>query len=535
MRVLICGGGVAGLTLAYWLRRGGIEPVVVERSPRGRLGAYEISFFGTGYDVASRMGIADRLARERLPIDAIGMVDASGKERRRLSGPLLERVVKGPYMALMHSTLEGALLEALQDDVEIRFEESIAGVRLGRTFVEVEPTSGGQERFDLLIGADGIHSVTRELVFGAEERFARQLGYKLASYSVPDRYHLGPIRAHYTEPGRQIVVHPTDRQGEAVALFIFRSSDGSAVPREKRLDLLRSTFDGMGWITPALLEDAPASEEIFMDTMTQIVMPSWHRGRVALVGDACGSMTMVSEQGVSMAMGGAYLLAEALRDERDLERAFARYERRMRPEVARRQRNALVFTKTLIPATRAGLVAQTAVTRVITREAFAPVLRLQLGAGTILPVPAQPPRGWRRTMWRLPIALYRAGFGWMMPRRVMLLTHTGRSSGEPRQAVIEVVARDGRSVVAASGFGKRADWYQNVLKTPEVTIQIGAHARPAVAVPLPAEEGADIMATYAARHPRAARRLCDLMGFDDVLDFRQVGLRIPFVRFSGRR
>ncbi|MFI9554524.1 nitroreductase family deazaflavin-dependent oxidoreductase [Nonomuraea endophytica] len=535
MKVLINGGGVAGLTLAYWLRRNGIEPVVLERSPHGRLGGYGIDFFGTAHDVAGRMGIIDRLEARQLPVDSVDFVDASGRAWARLTVPLLNRVIKGPRLGLMHTTLEEALLEAVQNDVEIRFGESVEGVRIVRGGVEADLASGGTEEFDLLVGADGIHSLTRELVFGAEERFARYLGCRLASYKVPDRYHLGRVRAHYTEPGRQTVVYPTGRADELAALFIFRARNGGAVPRQERLDLLRSTFDGMGWITPALLEDAPADGDVFMDTMTQIVLPSWHRGRVALVGDACGSMTMLSAQGVSMAMGGAYLLAEALRDEREPERAFDRYERRMRGEVARRQRTARLFTRTLVPATRPQLVVQKAVTRTITRAAFAPVLRRQFGAETILAKRAAPPTGWRRRAWRLPIGLFRAGLGWLVPHRMMLLTHTGRSSGQPRQAVIEIVARDGGSVVAASGFGTGADWYRNVLKTPEVTIQIGGHPRPAVAVPLSAAEGADIMATYAARHPAAARRLCGLMGFDDVLDFRQVGGRIPFVRFSAPR
>ncbi|MFI6291998.1 nitroreductase family deazaflavin-dependent oxidoreductase [Nonomuraea sp. NPDC050790] len=535
MRVLVNGGGVAGLTLAYWLRRGGFEPVVLERSPHGRLGGYGMDFFGTGYDVARRMGIIDRLEADQLPVDSVDFVDTSGRAWARLDAPLLDRVIKGPHLGLMHTTLEQALLEAVRDDVEIRFGESVEGVRLVRGGVEADLASGGTEAFDLLVGADGIHSLTRELVFGAEERFARYLGCRLASYPVPDRYHLGRIRAHYTEPGRQTVVHPTGRADELVALFLFRSSNGGAVPRQERRDLLRSAFSGMGWITPALLADAPASEEIFMDTMTQIVMPSWHRGRVTLVGDACGSMTMLSAQGVSMAMGGAYLLAEALRGEREPERAFDRYERRMRGEVARRQHTARAFTRTLVPATRPQLVLQRAVTRTITREACAPVLRRRFGTGSVLAERAEPPTGWRRRMWRLPIGLFRAGLGWMVPHRMMLLTHTGRSSGRARQAVIEVVAREAGSVVAASGFGKGADWYRNVLKTPEVTIQIGGHARPAVAVPLTVEEGADVMAAYAGRHPAAARRLCALMGFDDVLDFRQIGERIPFVRFSARR
>jgi deazaflavin-dependent oxidoreductase (nitroreductase family) len=148
-----------------------------------------------------------------------------------------------------------------------------------------------------------------------------------------------------------------------------------------------------------------------------------------------------------------------------------------------------------------------------------------------------PPTGLRRRLWRLPIQLYRLGLGPLMGRRVMLLTHLGRVSGQRRQAVIEVVEHDERGWVAASGFGPRADWYQNVLKTPDVTLQVGGRTLPVTATPLPADEGAEIMAQYAPRHPTAARRLSRIMGFEvdgSVQDYREVGRLVPFVRFIPR-
>ncbi len=150
-----------------------------------------------------------------------------------------------------------------------------------------------------------------------------------------------------------------------------------------------------------------------------------------------------------------------------------------------------------------------------------------------------PPTGIRRLLWRLPIHLYRMHLGWLLGRRLMLLTHTGRISGKKRQAVIEVVEHDpgDRSYIAASGFGSRADWYQNVLATPYVTIQVGRHTMAATATPLDADDGAEIMARYARRHPAAAKQLCRIMGVSvdgSVSDYRAVGRYIPFVRFVPR-
>ncbi|NUR92188.1 MAG: NAD(P)-binding protein [Nonomuraea sp.] len=385
MRILISGAGIAGLTLAYWLRRHGMEPVVVERAPHGRLGGYGVDFFGTGYDVAERMGIVDRLTPHRLPIDSVDFVTASGRPTARLTDALLERVIQGPHLPLMHTTLEDALLEVVDGQAEIRFGDSVSGIRDTGAAVEVDFTGGASERFDLLVGADGVHSRTRELAFGPEERFLRPLGCRLASFSVPDRYGWGPVRAHYTEPGRQVVLYHSDEPGRLVTLLLFRSPYGTSVPRGQRLGLLRERFGDAGWLTRSLLADAPDGESIFMDAMAQVVMPDWHRGRVALVGDASGCMTMVSAQGVSMAMAGAYALAEELAAGHGHEHAFARYQARIRPQVRRRQRNALLFARMLLPATRAGIAAQNLANRVITRDTFAPVLRRQFGARSILP------------------------------------------------------------------------------------------------------------------------------------------------------
>ncbi|MEU4245699.1 nitroreductase family deazaflavin-dependent oxidoreductase [Actinoplanes sp. NPDC026619] len=145
-----------------------------------------------------------------------------------------------------------------------------------------------------------------------------------------------------------------------------------------------------------------------------------------------------------------------------------------------------------------------------------------------------PPTGFSRMLWRLPILLYRRGLGGLLGRRIMLLTHTGRKTGRPRQAVIEVVEHDGTGYLVASGFGPRADWYRNVMTEPYATIQIGGRKLRVTAIPVPAEEGGELMARYAVRHPAAARRLCKLMGFvvdGSAEDYREVGRRVPFVQF----
>ncbi|MDN5861102.1 MAG: FAD-dependent monooxygenase [Pseudonocardia sp.] len=391
MKILISGGGVAGMTLAYWLHRYGHQPVVVERSPHGRLGGYGFDFHGTGFDIAQRMGVVDDLTPFQLPVEAVVYLNDTGKVTARLTTELLRKIIRGPYMGLMHSGLEEVLIDAISGNVEIRYQQSIAAVCQDLDHVQVSFADGTREGFDLLVGADGIHSRTRELVFGPQDTFARYLGYYMASYPLTDRYGLGPVRAHYTEPGRQVVVYPTNQPGELIALYLFKAPDQGAIPRTERRDRLRAAFAGMGWITGRLLADAPDSEAIFMDTMTQIEMPRWHHGRVGLIGDACGSMTLLSGQGVAMAMAGGYLLAEALNDNVDHQAAFRHYQQRMHHEVSNRQRNARTFARLLAPDTRLGVAASNLLTTLLLRERFIALLRRRFTSGSLL-APAQPTR-----------------------------------------------------------------------------------------------------------------------------------------------
>lgn len=144
-----------------------------------------------------------------------------------------------------------------------------------------------------------------------------------------------------------------------------------------------------------------------------------------------------------------------------------------------------------------------------------------------------PPTGLNAFLFRLPIHAYRLRLGWLLGTRFLHLTHTGRVSGKKRQVVIEVVGRDQGAYYACSGFGTRADWYRNVLATPQVTIQIGRHQTRATAVPLGADDGERVMARYATQHPKLATRLCRLMGFSvdgTEADFRAVGRSVPFLQ-----
>jgi len=372
-RILVSGAGIAGLTLAYWLRRARFDVVVLERAPALRRGGYGLDFFGTGFDVADRMGIVDALAAHQVPIQALVYVDTDGKPFASLPIERIRRILGGRYMALMHDTLIDVLYDALPKEVDLRFGTSLRAIAQESDAVDVTFDDGSHERFDIVVGADGVHSKTRALVAGPEESFRRLMGYTIASYEVPNRYGLGPNWTMFVEPDRLVGTYAHERADRIWAFFMYR---GDAE--------LKRAFAGMRWIVPELLADADAAENVFRDVVEQIEMPSWHQGRVVFIGDACGAPTLASGQGASLAMGGAYVLAECLQLCGEHVQAFQRYEQRVRPYVVEQQRDARRFMKMFLPSTSLGVALQRAILKVVFQPQLTWLLRRQFNVRSIL-------------------------------------------------------------------------------------------------------------------------------------------------------
>ncbi|MFN2200871.1 MAG: STAS/SEC14 domain-containing protein [Caldilineaceae bacterium] len=388
LRILVSGGGLAGLATAYWLHRNGHEAVVIERAPGLRRDGYGLDFFGTGYDVAERMGIVEDLAQTQIFMDegsGIAFVDGKGKSLAELKIDAVREILGGKYMGLMHYNLEQVLYDAVKKDVDVRFSTSLAAVAQSADAVSVTYENGYTETYDLLVGADGIHSNVRGLVFGPETDYARYLGYYFACYFVPDRYDLPAVWSNYNEPGRQAGAYKTDHAGQLATIFMWRADDEGYIPSDKRADELRTVFDGMGWIIPRLLDDLPADgHELLIDTVTQIRMEKWRNGRVVLVGDAAGCMTLISGQGASMALGGAYVLAEELGRTEDWRQALANYEHRVMPQIELRQQKAHDFAKRFVPGSELGVKAEMVMMKLVTYDAFSGLLKSQFAGDSFL-------------------------------------------------------------------------------------------------------------------------------------------------------
>lgn len=381
MRIGINGCGVAGPTLAFWLRHYGHEPVLFEKAPALRDGGYVIDFWGSGYKVAERMGIVPALREDALIVEQVQAVDAQGKVTTSLGVDALADMLGGNYFSIARSDLARHIYEACDDKIETHFGCSLETIVDAGDEVRAERTDGKTDRFDLLVGADGLHSDVRRQVFGAAAQFEQPLGLHVAAF-VLDGYRPRTERAYvqFTRPDRQIS-RAALRDDKTLVLMVFADHllAGEIDEEADQKNALRRIFGGIGWESDAILARLDQVEDVYFDTVSQIVMPRWTDGRIALVGDAAACASLLAGEGTGLAMTEAYVLAGELhRAQGDHLAAFAAYEQRLRDYVAAKQKAARSFKSFFAPTSEFG---------VILREwgmklASVPYLtRLLLGAG----------------------------------------------------------------------------------------------------------------------------------------------------------
>ncbi len=376
-RILISGGGIAGLTFAIELKRRGFEPLVIEREESLRREGYMMDFFGTGWDVAERMDLIEQLRAIRYPIDFLEFVDTDGKPYMHMPIDRLRRALSDKYVYLRRPDLERILADrARATGVELRYGTSLAALDDRGTAVHARFENGTEETFALVVGADGVHSNVRNLIFGPERQYARFLGLYVAAFHIA-RGNL-PIERTvklYEETDRLAFLYPLSKQ-RIDATFAFRH-DEIDLPRNERLDFLRKFYRGAGWIAEDVLRAYTGDDPVYFDTATQIMMPQWHKGRVALIGDACGCLTLLAGQGSHMAMAGGYVLAQELARHGDHASAFAAYQKFLKPPVDKKQREAARFVGMFVPSKRSRLWLR----RLAIRLLFsAPLIRIGLSA-----------------------------------------------------------------------------------------------------------------------------------------------------------
>lgn len=370
MQAVICGSGIAGLTLAWWLQRDGWDVVLAERAPELHGAGHMIDFFGPGYDAADRMGLLPEIRKASYSVDAVLYHAPDGRPTGAIPFSIFSRMYKGRVVSLPRGDLEQILYDAVGGAADLRFSTGVASVTAAADHVDVELTDGNTIRADLLIGADGIHSHVRGLVFGPEQRFLRDLGYHVAAYVFLDpamAQKLGDTFHMVEAPGIQAGAYGLG--GGRVAAMLAHRADGP-LPADPRAELTR-LYGGLGWFVPRILEHCPASEELYYDRMAQIEMPAWSQNRVALLGDACQAVSLLAGQGASLAMGGAHVLAEELRRADDIPTALQRYEARMRTAVLKKQKAGRNTADWFVPATRPKIMLRSLLLRLVSSPGFA--------------------------------------------------------------------------------------------------------------------------------------------------------------------
>jgi 2-polyprenyl-6-methoxyphenol hydroxylase-like FAD-dependent oxidoreductase len=355
MHVLIAGAGIAGLTLALALERAGHRPEVVEKAPGPRGGGYMVDFYASGYDAAEALGLHAALEAIHYPIAEIVEVDRQGRTKSAIDYRALRQLLHGRHYNFQRGDLERVLLDQVHGRVPIRYGTTVDAFTPTPDGVEATLSDGSQGRWDLLVGAEGIHSRIRAQLFGDEGQFSHFLGMRVAAYhldAVPPALEGWDAFPMLTTVDRLMGLYPT-RAGR-LAVFLLYRVDRPLTRGETRDPCaeLERNFRDLGWLAPEVLAGCRQDPEPYFDDVSQISLPTWHAGHVVLVGDACQAVSLVAGQGASLAMAGAVILAEELGRGEDVPAALDRYQRRVQPFVAVRQANARKFARWFLPDSR---------------------------------------------------------------------------------------------------------------------------------------------------------------------------------------
>lgn len=371
MKILISGGGIAGPTLAYWLSYYGFKPTLIEAAPRLKTGGYIIDFWGAGFDVADRMGLLPEISRKAYKVREVRVVSRNGRRVTGFSANAFSRMTDGRYISLSRGDLVASIFGKINGEVETMFGDSVAHIEQTEKGVHVTFEHGDAREFELVVGADGLHSRVRELVFGKEDRFEKYLGYKAAAFEVRGyRPRDELVYVMYTQTGQQLVRFAM-RDDRTMFLFTFKDEDATgADDAQAQKALLRKRFGTSGWECPQILDALDASNDIYFDRVSQIQMKPqdglWTKGRVTLVGDAASCVSLLAGQGSALAMVAAYVLAgELRRADGDYSKAFRRYQGIFGPFVFSKQKAALRLAGTFAPNSRVALFLRNQIFRLM--------------------------------------------------------------------------------------------------------------------------------------------------------------------------
>ena len=362
MRVAINGAGIAGTALAYWLRTAGHEVLLVERAPELRTGGYILNLWGVGYDAVEKMGLLPALSEMQYETDELRMVDSRGRTRGGYPSRVLRDLAQGRIATVARADIAAAIYGALDNQVETMFGDSIVAIEDCGTHARIGFEHAAPRDVDLVVGADGLHSKVRQIIFGPDSDFEFTMGCHVASFEVTGyRPREDKLYVAHTASGRYIARFPV-RDDKTLFFVLLRDEhlpDGLPVSEAGSKSALTRAFSDMGWECPAILSALPGVEGIYFDSISQIRMDRWTKARVALLGDAAACPSLIAGEGAGFALAEAYVLAgEIHKHGGDLGSAFKGYQARMKPYTVRKQRYAESLVPSFVPKTALGVRAR---------------------------------------------------------------------------------------------------------------------------------------------------------------------------------
>ncbi|SPM34688.1 2-polyprenyl-6-methoxyphenol hydroxylase and related FAD-dependent oxidoreductases [Mycobacterium rhizamassiliense] len=359
MRILISGASISGPVLAYWLTRHGFEVTVVERAAELRkTGGHAVDLFRPAMEISEMMGVLPRIEALATGTTEMAMHREGVRRPARVDLTKVFGASSDRHVEIMRDDLSEVYYDAGHDGVEYLFGDSITAIAPDG---DVTFEHGAPRSFDVVIGADGLHSNVRRLVFGEDAGHGRFLGGYLAVESVPKSLARDGEMVVHMGAGRMAGIYTAQPLDDARALFMFRSKEELQYHYRDALrqkEILRSTFAGMDPAVDEWLGELERTPTFYFDSIIQLEMDTWSRGRVTLVGDAGYCPGPAVGGSTSIAVLGAYVLAGELAEAKgDYARAFAAYERAMADAVRRSRAFARAAAKTIVPGSRAGVWA----------------------------------------------------------------------------------------------------------------------------------------------------------------------------------
>jgi 2-polyprenyl-6-methoxyphenol hydroxylase-like FAD-dependent oxidoreductase len=361
MKIAINGAGIAGTALAYWLGRLGHEVLLVERAPALRTGGYILNLWGVGYDAVERMGLLPKLLALQYDTDELRMVDRQGRTRGGYPSTVLQTLANGRIASLARADIAAAIHGLLDSRVETIFDDSIAAIEDDGLRARIGFERAPSREVDLVIGADGLHSQVRRIAFGPDSRFERPMGCHVASFEIAGyRPREDGLYVAHTAPGRYVARFPV--RGDRTLIFMLLRDEylpGMPADDAGRRTALIDAFSDVGWECPAILSALELADDVYFDSISQIRMDAWTKGRVALVGDSAACPSLIAGEGAGFALAQAYVFAGELhRHEGDLDAALQRYQDRLQPYTLRKQRYAEGLVPSFVPKTELGIRAR---------------------------------------------------------------------------------------------------------------------------------------------------------------------------------